>query len=69
MKNKEITALSDQELTDKIIEEKAGLNKMKLNHAVSPIENPSKIYSTRKMIAKMMTESTKRKGPKHSPKK
>jgi large subunit ribosomal protein L29 len=61
MKNKEIAALSDQELLDKITEEKAGLNKMKLNHAVSPVENPSKIYTTRKTIAKLMTESTKRK--------
>ena len=61
MKNKEIAALSDQELLDKIAEEQSGLNKMKLNHAVSPIENPLKIRSARKTIARLLTESTKRK--------
>jgi len=61
MKNKDIAALSDQELIEKIAEEKAGLNKMKLNHAISPIENPLKIRNTRRTIAKMVTETNKRK--------
>ena len=61
MKNKEIAALSDQELQEKITEEKAGLNKMKLNHAVSPVENPAKIRTIRRTIAKLITETNKRK--------
>lgn len=61
MENKDIIALSAQELTDKIKEEKAGLAKLKLNHNVSPIENPIKIRSTRKTIARLRTEETKRK--------
>lgn len=61
MKKEEITALSTQELVEKIAEEKAGLEKMKFNHAVSPIENPMKIRHSRKNVARLQTELTKRK--------
>ena len=55
MKNKDISALSDQELIEKIKEEKAGLNKMTLNHAISPVENPSTIRTNRRNVARMLT--------------
>lgn len=61
MKNKEIVGLSDQELIEKIKEEKAGLNKMTLNHAISPVENPAKIRVNRRNIARLKTEENKRK--------
>ncbi|MCE3226013.1 MAG: ribosomal protein [Bacteroidetes bacterium] len=61
MKNKEIAGLSDQELIEKIKEEQAGLNKMTLNHAVSPVENPAKIRLNRRNIARLNTEVNKRK--------
>jgi large subunit ribosomal protein L29 len=61
MANKEIKGLTDQELMDRITEEKAALNKMVLNHAISPVENPSKIRINRRNIARMITEATKRK--------
>ena len=61
MANKENKGLSDQELQEKISEERAALNKMKLNHAISPIENPSKIRINRRNIAKMLTEASNRK--------
>jgi large subunit ribosomal protein L29 len=64
MKNKDIIALSDQELIDKVKEEKAALGKLKLNHNVSPIENPIKIRDNRKMVARLQTEATKRKNAK-----
>ncbi len=60
MENKDIIALSVQELRDRIKEEKANLNKMKLNHTVSPIENPMKIREARKLIARLSTELTKK---------
>ena len=60
MKNKDIIALSTEELNSKIKEEKAGYNKLKLNHAVSPIENPIKIRDSRKVVARLATELTKR---------
>ncbi|HWY11661.1 MAG TPA: 50S ribosomal protein L29 [Bacteroidia bacterium] len=61
MEKKEIAALSDQELIDKIKEGKENYGKLKLNHNVSPIENPIKIRDTRKTIARLQTEATKRK--------
>ncbi len=64
MKNKDIIALSDQEVIDKVKEEKAALDKLKLNHNVSPIENPIKIRDNRKLVARLQTEATKRKNAK-----
>ena len=61
MATKEIKGLSDQELIEKIKEEKAGLNKVLLNHTISPVENPSKIRADRRNIARMLTEVTNRK--------
>lgn len=61
MENKEIKGLSDQELIEKIKEEKAGLNKMTLNHAVSPVENPAQIRINRRNVARMLSEVNNRK--------
>jgi large subunit ribosomal protein L29 len=36
------------------------LTRLKLNHAVSPLDNPLKIKQTRKNIARLMTELRKR---------
>ncbi len=60
MKSKDIVILSDQELKEKIEIEKSKLTKLKLQHAVSPIENPMEIRNTRKTIARLLTEYTKR---------
>lgn len=61
MATKEIKGLTDQELMDRIAEEKAALNKMLLNHAISPVENPAKIRLNRRNIARMLTEVSRRK--------
>jgi len=60
MENKNIIALSTVELQAKMKEEKAVFLKLKLNHAISPIENPIKIRDSRKDIARLSTELTKR---------
>ncbi len=65
MKNKEITSLSDQELVEKIKEEKDGLNRITLNHSVSPVENPAGIRLNRRNIARFVTEINKRKKDAH----
>ena len=57
MENKEIANLS---INAKIKEEKALLNKLSINHAVSPVENPMKIRNSRKLIARLSTELTKK---------
>jgi len=61
MKQKDIILLSDQELKEKIETEKNKLVKLKLRHAVSPLENPMEIRNTRKTIARLLTELNKRK--------
>jgi len=61
MKNSEILELSTEELVARISEEKATLTKLKFAHAVSAIENPTRITRVRKDIARLNTELTKRK--------
>lgn len=56
MKNSEIKALSVAELKDRISSEKEALRKLRFAHRVSAIENPMRISSTRKLIAKLSTE-------------
>jgi len=60
MKNSEIVELSTEDLVAKIDEEKATLTKLKFAHAVSAIENPNRIKQTRKNVARLLTELTKR---------
>lgn len=47
--------MSIADLRDRIEAAKAELDTMKINHAVSPLEDTSKIKKTRKDIARMMT--------------
>lgn len=61
MKNKDIVSLTEQELNQKAAEEKASLVRLKLNHAVSPVENPLQIRKQRRTVARLLTEVSKRK--------
>lgn len=56
MKQADIKQLSTNDLRERIKEEKGNLAKLKLNHAVSPIENPTKITFNRKLVARLKTE-------------
>ena len=56
MKHTEITALSVNDLKEKILSEKEALRKLKFAHQVSSIENPMKMKATRKLIAQLNTE-------------
>lgn len=60
MKNNVIKELSTQELQERLTVDKMQLNKMKINHAVTPLENPNKIKEARRDIARMITELRKR---------
>jgi large subunit ribosomal protein L29 len=60
MKNSEIRELTTKELVERIDTEKSHLIRLKLNHAVSPLDNPLKIQETRKNVAKLKTELRKR---------
>lgn len=56
MEQKVIRELTSGEITERLEEEKKQLTKLKLNHAVSPLENPNKIKAYRKTIARLETE-------------
>jgi len=60
MKQEEISQLSLEDLKDRLITSKEKLEKLILSHRVTPLENPLQIRSTRKDIARLNTELTKR---------
>ncbi len=60
MKQEVIRELSTPELIERLEEERKQIDKLKLNHAVSPLENPNKIKTYRRTIARMLTELHKR---------
>ena len=55
MKSAEIKDMSVQDLQERIAAEKANLSQLKVQHAVSPVENPSIIKKYRRDIARMLT--------------
>jgi large subunit ribosomal protein L29 len=56
MKISEIRELSTPDLLERIDTEKTMLVRLKLNHAISPLDNPQKIKEARLTIARLMTE-------------
>jgi len=60
MKAQVLTDMPENELNDLLVIERERLVKMKMSHAVSPMENPLQIKFTRKTIARVMTEISKR---------
>ncbi len=60
MKQQEITKLSVEDLNGKVVSLTEQLQKMKITHAVSPIENPMQIRQIRRTIARLKTELSKR---------
>jgi large subunit ribosomal protein L29 len=61
MKSSEINELTLRELEERIDNEKTFLTKMKLNHAISPLDNPLKLRGVRRNIARLQTELQRRK--------
>ena len=55
MKIAEIRQIPANELAERVEAEVAKYNQMKLNHAITPMENPSEIKATRRDIARMKT--------------
>ncbi len=61
MRFEEIKGLTTEEIVEKLREEKALYTKMKFNHAVSPLENPNKLKTSKRLIARYLTELNARK--------
>lgn len=60
MKQEVIIELGTVELKERLEEDRKQLVKLRLNHAVSPLENPNRIQVYKKAIARMETELRRR---------
>lgn len=60
MKQQVITELATSDMIERLALEKERLVKMKLSHAVSPVENPQAIKDLRRNIARLETELHRR---------
>ncbi|MBU3928920.1 MAG: 50S ribosomal protein L29 [Bacteroidetes bacterium] len=56
MKQEVVKELSTVDIIERLEEERKRLTRLKLNHAVSPLENPNDIKANRKAIARLETE-------------
>ncbi len=56
MKQEVVKELSTADIIERLEEERKRLTRLKLNHAVSPLENPNEIKANRKTIARLETE-------------
>jgi len=56
MNSSEIRELTLKELEERLDSEENMMVRMRMNHAVSPLDNPNKIVETRKNIARLKTE-------------
>jgi large subunit ribosomal protein L29 len=56
MKISEIRELSTADILERIDTEKTMLVRMKLNHAITPLDNPQKVRQVKLTIARLMTE-------------
>lgn len=61
MKQEEIIKLSDVQLQDNLIRFRREYATLKMNHAISPLENPVQLRTKRRAIARLCTEMSKRK--------
>lgn len=55
MKTSEIKELTSKEIAERIQTEKEILVRLRLNHAVSPLDNPMKIKESKRNIARLKT--------------
>jgi large subunit ribosomal protein L29 len=55
MKTSEIQELSKAEIIERISTEQDSLTRMKMNHAISQLENPKVIVNVRRNIARLKT--------------
>lgn len=60
MKASELRELTVKELEERIDNEINFMVRQRMNHAVSPLDNPLKIKETRKNIARLKTEMRRR---------
>ena len=55
MDTTEIKGLTNKEIIERIENEQNFLGRQRMNHAVSPLDNPSKLKESRRIIARLKT--------------
>jgi ribosomal protein L29 len=60
MKKEEIKEIATNDLKDRLEKMEMEYRQLKINHSISPIDNPAKITADRKMIARVKTELRRR---------
>ncbi len=55
MKTSEIKELTTKEIVERIQTEQENLIRLRLNHAVSPLDNPNKLSESKRNIARLKT--------------
>ena len=60
MKIKEVRELSTKEIEERIDAEAISLEQKKINHSISPLDNPLLIKEQRRTIARLKTELRQR---------
>ncbi|KGN78681.1 50S ribosomal protein L29 [Porphyromonadaceae bacterium COT-184 OH4590] len=68
MKINEIREFTDTELRERELAERDNLTKMRLSHAITPLDNPQSIKEARRTIARMQTEARMRQLKQQQPK-
>jgi len=56
MKTSEIRELSTSDLIERIDTERTMLVRMRMNHAITPLDNPQKLKQAKLNIARLITE-------------
>lgn len=60
MKSSVIREMTTEEIEERLIDEKSTLAKLKMQHAISPLENPLVLRERKNDVARLMTELTRR---------
>ena len=60
MKIKEVRELNTKEIIERIDAEAMSLDQKKINHSISPLDNPMQIKAQRRTIARLKTELRQR---------
>ena len=56
MKSKELRELTDKELRDRLETAEKAYTQLRIQHSITPLDNPAKITLDRRDIARMKTE-------------
>ncbi len=60
MKTREIKELNTKEVQERLAAQEEQLSRLKMNHAISPLDNPMQIKVVRRTVARLATELRQR---------